>query len=257
MVPLSSPLGLFVWPGHRNADRQYGQVLAPAEVLIPYQPAQVLAVSGMECGRVQRFDNGPDESEGRNEPIEAFLRVMDRMLMITRHLQHKRGDYWLTSKLRFFRGPWLLQLALTPLFAFNGILFSERNISWMVTGTNRRRLRITPLVPAEFWVDVQFRTSEDADAVADLIGQWWLHPTPRHEGLVQLLQRWPEAFAAPLFMVPMAIGFTAGDLFWTGVGCASFVAFVVVGMALAGRQHAKEQRLPHDNWPTDSTGPMH
>jgi hypothetical protein len=188
-----------------------------------------------EDGMVEEFNvfvTCPDEDEDGNEPVEAVLRVMDRMLAISRCFQHKRGGFWLTWKYRLFRGPWPLQLALTPLFAFNGILFMKRDVLWMGTDTNQHRLRITPLVPAVFKVDIHFKTSEEADAVADVIGQWWLPPTPRYGGLGRLIHRWPEAFAAPLFMVPMAIGFATHDLTWAGVGCAAFAAFVVVGIAL-------------------------
>lgn len=194
----------------------------------------------------------PDEDEDGNERVEAVLRVMNRMLAISRYFEHKRGGYWLTGKYRLFRGPWPLQLALTPLFSFNGILFTKRDLLWMGTDTNQPRLRITPLVPAEFWVDIHFKTREQADAVADSIGQWWLPPTRRHGGLAWLIHRWPEAFAAPLYMLPLAIGFVTHDTLWTGVGFVALAAVVAIGMALACRQHSKEQRLWQRNQSPDS-----
>jgi hypothetical protein len=94
----------------------------------------------------------PAEDVDGNEPVKAVLRVLDGQLTLSRYLTHKRGGCWLTWKSRLFRGPWPLQLVLTPLFSFNGILFSKGNLSWLGADTNEHRLRITPLVPAEFWV---------------------------------------------------------------------------------------------------------
>lgn len=191
----------------------------------------------------------PDRDE--NEPVEAILRVLHGMLAISVYLKHKRGGAWLTRRFRLFRGPWPLQIVLTPLFAFNGILFSKRQMSWIDLDTSNYRLRITPFVPAEFWVDIRFNTREEADAVARLIGAWSLGP-PQHGRLLELIHRWPEAFASPLFLIPMAIGVIAHDEFWIAIGIGVFVAYIVVGMVLTGRQHAKEQRQLHSGPPADS-----
>ena len=193
---------------------------------------------------------GPDEEKKGQKPVEAVLRVLDRMLAISRYVRYKRRGYWLTFKFRLFRGPWFLQHHLTPLFAFNGILFTKRDVHWIGTDTSQPRLRITPVVP-EYWTDILFQTTEDGDAVAELIGQWWLSPRG-YDGLVGLIRRWPEAFAAPLYLVPMAIGFNTDDEFWIGVGAAAFAAVVVGGMALVGWQHAKEQRRWQGDQPPDS-----
>src|SRR4051812_46042427 len=95
----------------------------------------------------------PDEDEDGKEPAEAVLRVTDRVLAISRYFRHNGAGHWLTWKHRFFRGPWPLQFLLTPLFSFNGVLFSKGNVQWLRTDTDEPRLRLTSFAPAEFWVD--------------------------------------------------------------------------------------------------------
>jgi hypothetical protein len=190
--------------------------------------------------------SSPDEDENGTPAVDAVLRILDRTLALTRRFQRKRADYWLTWKFRSFRGPWPLQVLVTPLCAFNGILFSKGDMRWIGEDTNEPRLRITPFVPAEFWVDIRFQNEQDAATVAGLIEVFWC-PEARwqHDGWSQRLRRWPVVFAAPFFVIPLTIGSVANDEFWFRLGAGAFFAFVVIGMVLACRHHAREERHWH------------
>lgn len=73
-----------------------------------------------------------------------------------------------------------LHLLLT-LFFSPTILFGERHIRWTGEEGDRRCLRISPFVPAEFWVDVHFDREEDGEAVAALVEDCW-RPSPIRPG---------------------------------------------------------------------------
>ena len=198
----------------------------------------------------------PDEDENGNKPADAVLRLTGKMLTISRYCKYealalsrfyKDDGFWLTGKYRPFRGPSILQWLLTPICSFNGILTAERNVQWIAKDTNEPVLRITPLVPPEFWVDIHFKGQNDADAVENVLKDLWAPETRKPTGdWFRPICRWPELFAAPFYLIPLGVGFLGKSDFWVWVGFVAFFVNVVGGMALVFRQRAKEQRAFHE-----------
>src|SRR5262245_13912532 len=98
----------------------------------------------------------PDDDAGR--PVNAILRISssDVQMFVQCEDQKMRAASWIR-----FRGPRILQWLFTPLCAARGMLVSQRDLRWV----DMTRLRLIPLVPPEFWVDIEFH-SENAAEIA-------------------------------------------------------------------------------------------
>lgn len=196
----------------------------------------------------------PDEDESENKPADAVLRFNDRVLTIRRYYKYeslalsrfykvKDDGFWLTWKARPFKGPVILQWLLTPLCAINGILTAERDVQWIGKDTNEPILRITPLVPSEFWVDIHFKDQSDAEVVDNVLKDLWVPEIHKLAGdWLRPIRRWPELFAAPLYLIPLSMGFLGMGDFWLWGGFIAFFASVIGLMGMAVWQYNQEQR---------------
>jgi len=110
----------------------------------------------------------PDEPEA--DRLSAVVKISGRTLAIS---VCERWGNWDERRYVPFTGPGLLQRILTPLAALKGMLFSKRDITWIGMDSETASLRITPIVPEEFWLDIHFQCNEDAREVASRIDKFW------------------------------------------------------------------------------------
>jgi hypothetical protein len=101
-----------------------------------------------------------------------------------------------------------------------------------------------PLVPAEFWVDVRFRNTQDAEAVVGRIERFWTPTSPaRGAGRVrQFLRRLWQALAVAAFLAPFALTPMVGDV-GVGIGCIMFASYVATLM-VAEAVNCRRDRPP-------------
>ncbi len=105
----------------------------------------------------------PDEPEvGR---IAGIVRRSGRRLVVSA----SGPGYWFDRRYVPFRGRRWLQYLLTPLAAPLGVLFSQRDLCWSGMETDTPCLHLRPLVPPDFWLNVHFRSHEEADQTASLV----------------------------------------------------------------------------------------
>jgi hypothetical protein len=111
----------------------------------------------------------PDEPEvGR---VKAVVKITERRLIVS--MADPAGHRFFDRTYVPFRGPRFLQCLLTPLASVIGMLFSKRDLGWIGMDTDSPALRITPIVPPDFWLEIFFQAQQDATEAASLLDRFW------------------------------------------------------------------------------------
>jgi hypothetical protein len=179
----------------------------------------------------------PDDDEPERETMEAVLRISESALYLWYPCQHGGKVFWIRRTFSPFQGPWPFQLVLTTFFAPN-ILFGRRNVRWAVDERDMPCVSITAFVPAEFWVNIHFRSQAGGDAVAGLIAQFWMSRRPSSLG--SFFRRWWQAVAVPAILAPLLLpwmGWDSEGIFGPGL----LMLYVITLMIVEGFSYRKDR----------------
>jgi len=112
----------------------------------------------------------PDADDDDSRPLAAALLVSDGgfRVVVEQNSHLVQVARWIP-----FRGPKVFQIPLTFLCAARGMLVSQKDLRWLNLEAPIPRLRIMPWVPAEFWVDLEFRSHGEACNARRLLARLW------------------------------------------------------------------------------------
>ena len=186
----------------------------------------------------------PDDEEATEQAIEAVLRIDEIELALWLFDPRAKSELRFRRSFRPFRGPWPVQYLLTIFFAPT-ILFGKRDIQWIVRDQEIPRLRISPFVPPEFWVDIQFDSTKDRELVAERVERMWNPPSaaeqlPLHS--LRFVANWWRLVSIPITLSTM-LSMAMGGIFpWApGIGFGSFTLYVISIMVVEAYSNRKAQ----------------
>lgn len=192
----------------------------------------------------------PDEAS-RGEPVEAVLRIGDRELSVWYPSQSTGLRGGVQRRFRPFRGPWPVQFLFTA-FCAPVMLFGKRDLSWVRDERQAPCLRIVPIVPSEFCVQLHLVSDRDSAAVARAVEALWGPPKARDRMGIRvrfLVGRWWRV--GGLAAVTLTVALPAG---YRWMGMAGFFLCVVTALVVEGLG-SRNARPPKCDVPADRTRP--